>query len=309
MGEALLFDGQPFDRGTAARAGMSRWQLHRLVAAGRVRRVLDDVYLDDRVDDDLSARARCLALRLPPGAALSRWTAAWLLGVDVRPLASRREPLSVVECTVPRGREPLSRRGLVCYVAPLELDVTEVAGLPCTTPERTVADLLRWSAPHDGLAAADAMAAAGLVEAQRLPAVVERFAGARGVTQARYLAAVVEPATESPGESWLRLRLLDAGFPRPRAQISVVDRWGVERYRLDLGWEEVRVAVEYDGEEFHGSARSRRWDEQRREELFREFGWNVVGVGKGEVLGPSMALERGVGEMLSLEPKLSRRRW
>jgi hypothetical protein len=170
-------------------------------------------------------------------------------------------------------------------------------------------DLLRWLPPHEGLALVDAMAARGVVTATALPAAVERFAGAPHVAQARYLAAIVEPLTESPGESWLRLRLVDAGFPRPEAQIAVPDAGTPGHYRLDLGWRRWRLAVEYDGEEFHDSPEQRQRDERRRSDLDRRFGWTALGVGKGDVLSRSMLLEHTVGGLLGIEPKISRRRW
>ena len=79
-------------------------------------------------------------------------------------------------------------------------------------------------------------------------------------------------------------------------------------YRLDLGWPERRVAVEYDGEEFHGTPEQRVHDERRRATLER-CGWTVISVGSGEVLGRSLALERGVGELLGLEPATRSRLW
>jgi hypothetical protein len=35
----------------------------------------------------------------------------------------------------------------------------------------------------------------------------------------------------------------------------------------------------------------------------------VIGVGKADVLGWSLNLERGIGELLGLEPQISRRHW
>jgi hypothetical protein len=308
MPDDLLLDGLPFDRRTALDHGIAPERLRWLLRRGLVRHVLHDVYVDTRAPDDLAFRARCLRLRLPDGAALSRLTAAWLFGVDLALLAAPDGPMPV-ECTVPRGREPVSRAGVRSYAAPLDGDVVVVAGLPCTSPVRTAVDLLRWLPPHEGLAIVDAMAARHVVDASGLPAAVARFAGAPGVAQARYLAAVVEPLTESPGESWLRLRLIDAGFPRPEAQIPVPDADSPGHYRLDLGWRRLRLAVEYDGEEFHDSPRQRLHDERRREDLERRFGWTVLGVGKGEVLGASMLLERTVGGLLGIEPRITRRRW
>jgi very-short-patch-repair endonuclease len=88
----------------------------------------------------------------------------------------------------------------------------------------------------------------------------------------------------------------------------VWNRYGDLLALLDLGFEEERVAVEYDGEEFHSTPEQVAHDRRRREVVERHD-WRVLAVGKGEVLGPSLALERAVGELLSLEPRISRRQW
>jgi len=272
--------------------------------------VLHGVYSFTPVaEDDLVSRAQAAALVLPRGGVLARRTAAWLHGVDPRSPAERSQPVPV-ECVVPRGVVPVRRRGLHCFQAPLdEGDVLRIGGLPCTTPARTTLDLLRWLAPPFGLAAADVFAARELVDPDAVLTMLERWPGERFVRQARQLAGWIEPLAESKGESWLRLRILEAGFPRPRAQVPIVDHHGRELYRLDLGWEELRIGIEYDGEEYHSSPEDRRSDERRRERLAKEFGWTVTGVGMGEVFARSLALERGVGELLSLEPQIARRAW
>ena len=52
---------------------------------------------------------------------------------------------------------------------------------------------------------------------------------------------------QSPKETWLRLVLIQAGLPRPQTQIPVYDEFGEVIAYLDMGWEDVKVAVEYDG--------------------------------------------------------------
>jgi hypothetical protein len=138
---------------------------------------------------------------------------------------------------------------------------------------------------------------------------LERWPGHRFVAQARRLASWIEPLSESFGESWLRLRLLEAGFPRPTAQIPILDNSGRLVYRLDLGWEDRRLGIEYDGVEFHSSQSALITDLRRREHLRTDFDWQVVGVGRGEVLGLSMRLEEGVGELVGMAPAISRRTW
>ncbi|HYJ75991.1 MAG TPA: type IV toxin-antitoxin system AbiEi family antitoxin [Kineosporiaceae bacterium] len=307
-GTELLLDGQPFDRPIARREGLRDPDVTALVAAGAVRQVVRGVYLDARVPDDLASRAACLRLRLPDDAVVGRLTAAWLFGVDGRMPDQLREA-PVVECIVPPGRQPLRRPGVRCYVAPPADEVIVVDGIPTTTPTRTAVDCLRWLLPHMGLGVADGLAAAGLLCVPDLVSRVSEAAGLRGAVQARRLAPLVEPRTESMGESWLRLRVVDAGFPRPRVQIEVCDEDGRCMYRLDLGWDDERVALEYDGEEHHSSAAQLGHDRRRREVLETTYGWRVLAVGKGEVLGRSLALERAIGELLSREPRILRRSW
>ena len=215
----------------------------------------------------------------------------------------------VVECTVPSGRQPVRRPGVRCYVAPLDGDTCLVDGIPVTTAERTAIDALRWLAPHMALAVADAMAGKALMDPGLVVQRLEDFGGTPGIRQARYLAGLIEPRTESFGESWLRLRIVDAGFPRPQVQIEILDAAGICIYRLDLGWDALRIAIEYDGEEFHSTPQQLAHDTRRRDDVERTYGWQVLAVGKGEVLGPSLVLERAVGELLSLEPRIWRRRW
>lgn len=304
----LVLGGHPFDRPLARAGGLRDSDVSALVATGVLRQVLRGVYLDARVPDDLAVRAACLRLRLPPGAAVVRLSAAWLLGVDGRMPGQLAAP-PVVECAVPPGRQPLRRPGVRCYVASLAGDLCEIGGIPSTTGERTGLDCLRWLRPHMALGVADALAASGHLRPDTLLTRAQGERRLRGLRQARYLAALIEPRTESMGESWLRLRIVDAGFPRPRVQIEVLDAAGRCVYRLDLGWEDERAAVEYDGEAHHSAPGQVTHDRRRRDDLEGRFGWRLLAVGKGEVLGPSMALERGVGELLSLEPRILRRAW
>ncbi|SDQ05627.1 type IV toxin-antitoxin system AbiEi family antitoxin [Quadrisphaera sp. DSM 44207] len=299
----------PFERSDLDRLRIPRQQLAEWLALGAVVHPVRGVYLAERCAGDTGARAAALARRLPPGAAVARSTAAWLQGFDPRAPDQADAPLPL-ECVVPVGATPPRRPGVVARQSLLlPGDVVDVDGVPVTSPDRTALDLLRHLRPHMGLAVLDAMTAAS---AAAPDALLERLAGMpgqRSVARARRLVELCEPASESYGESWLRLRLVDAGFPRPEPQIWIHDRAGRGLYRLDLGWRERKVATEYDGVEFHGSPAARAADLRRRDRLAREHGWTVVGVGRGEVLGHSLALELGVGHLLGIAPTIRRRTW
>lgn len=302
--------GIPFTRAQARLLGISHRRLNALIADGTVTQPLRGSYVVGELDADLAARASAAGLVLPHGAALCRGTVAWLLGVgDVRG-PGRAEGPPVVECVVPLGVTPLRRAGLNSYVAPLApSDVVQIGGLPCTTPERTAADLARWLPRPMGLAVLDALAHRHLVDLELVGLQIERFRGCPGVAVARSLLPLVEPKTESYGESWLRLRIIDAGFPRPQAQIWVHDEEGRPLYRLDLGLPDQHAGFEYDGDEHHGSPAQVAADNARRDRLRQEFGWTVLAFHRGHVLGTGMQLELAVGELLSQQPSISRRLW
>lgn len=128
-----------------------------------------------------------------------------------------------------------------------------------------------------------------------------------GIVQARELIGWVEPLTESPGESWLRLRLLDAGFPRPQAQVPLRDERGHVMFRLDLGYPAQRVGVEYDGRDWHGTPTQRAADGRRRRQARESFGWDLLNADLGDVMGRYPAVELAVGAALGLDPLLPRR--
>jgi very-short-patch-repair endonuclease len=303
------FGSGPFTVAQAEQVGLSHDQVQRLVRRGTLTSVLFGVYQVGSEALDIAGRARAAGLVLPKDGAIARRTAAWLFGVDPRSPAERRTAIDV-ECVVPEDRVPLRRNGLRCYRTDMSpADLMQIEGIACTTPTRTSADLLRWSSPPMSLAVSDAMAAAGLIDAEQVLAMLARWPGHRFVAQARGLAQWIEPRSESFGESWLRLRVLQAGFPRPTAQIAIQDDTGRTAYRLDLGWPDLKIGIEYDGEEFHSSRAQIESDQRRRDRLNTDFGWHVIGVGMGEVLGRSLRLESGVGELLGMEPKIHRRTW
>lgn len=299
----------PYLRRRAVSAGIDPKALDELVVAGLVVTPFHGVQLRADVPDTPEVRATAARLILPEGAALCRGTAAWVRGVDARPPGSHREP-PPLECAVPRNVVPVRRAGLRCYSTDLaDEDVEEVSGLACTTASRTAIDLARWSSPGMGLAILDHMARRQLIVPDELLLMVERWAGDRYIGQARRLITLCDPAAESYGESWMRLRFHDAGFPPPELQISLTDADGTELRRLDMGYREKRYAWEYDGEEHHAGLHAEARDRLRREQIDRRWGWTVIGIGKNLVLGPSMALEYGIGEIVGMRPLIRRRTW
>lgn len=157
-------------------------------------------------------------------------------------------------------------------------EITVVDGMRVTTPARTALDLARRHRKGTAVAAIDALAQAVEVKVADVELLVDRYRGRHGIKGARATLELVDAGAQSPKETWLRLLLVQADFPRPQTQIAVRNEWGwVEAY-LDMGWEEIQVAVEYDGDQHRLSRAQYVKDIRRLEMLEQRYGWIVVRV-------------------------------
>jgi hypothetical protein len=170
-----------------------------------------------------------------------------------------------------------SPRGLVARDETLGDDgVTRALGLPVTTPARTAYDLGRHLPRGQALARMDALMRATPYSSEDVLLLTKRYAGARGIRRLRAALLLVDGGAASPKETWLRLLLIDAGFPVPTTQIPVVDGYH-DIAILDMGWEAFGVAAEYDGDQ-HRSDRCRYVRDQRRLRKLAELGWIIIRV-------------------------------
>jgi hypothetical protein len=115
-----------------------------------------------------------------------------------------------------------------------------VRGMPVTTPARTAFDLGRRNRRTTGL-------------------------------------DLMDGGAESPQETRTRLVLIDAGLPRPQTQIVVCDDFGDPFARIDMGYEEWKVGVEYDGIQHWTDPARRAYDIDKHAELLAR-GWRVMRV-------------------------------
>jgi hypothetical protein len=211
------------------------------------------------------------------------------------------------ECVVPHHLSRQRRPGVRTVESNLEPDdVTTVNGIRVTTPDRTAVDLLRFQRRPFALSSVDALARADLIDLWAVRRRIARLARHPGIRQARELVTMVNRARESHGESWTFLRLVDSNLPWPKPQIKVLDRYGRLVARVDMGYEQVRVGVEFDGRQFHTGA-DEDHDERRRERLRKEFDWRIVTCNVASVMGADPALEREVAQLIgveSLKPRL-----
>lgn len=160
-------------------------------------------------------------------------------------------------------------------------EIVVIAGISVTSAARTALDLGCWYPTTSAVAGIDALARATRIKAADVELLAERYSGRRGIVQAREAIALFDGGAQSPKESWLRVVLIQAGLPRPQTQIPVLNEFGSAVAYLDMGWDELKVAVEYDGEQHRSDRRQYTWDVRRLETLER-LGWIVIRVVAGD---------------------------
>jgi very-short-patch-repair endonuclease len=157
-------------------------------------------------------------------------------------------------------------------------DEQQVArGMTCTTPARTAYDLGRRLTGENAIVRVDALMNATKVSVARTRSIADRYPGARGMRQLRATLELVDGGAESPQETRLRLLLIESGLPHPRTQIPVTNDYGKVVRRIDMGYPECRVGVEYDGEQ-HFTNPDDYADDIERLEFLADKGWNIVRV-------------------------------
>jgi len=118
----------------------------------------------------------------------------------------------------------------------------------------------------------DQMLHAELLSVEGLQRYVAAHDRVQGVVRARRTLELVDPKSESPMESRLRLLLVLAGLPRPEAQAPFMDEWGREVGRIDLYYPAARLGIEYDGE----NHRDRMVSDNRRQNRLHRLGISLL---------------------------------
>ncbi len=155
-------------------------------------------------------------------------------------------------------------------------EFTQLRGLPVTTVARTAFDLGRHLPRGQAVTRLDALMRATPFSVKDVTMLVTRHHGARGLRRLRLALPLVDGGTASPRETWLRLLFIDAGLPKPTTQIPIC----CGQYLVgvfDMGWEQYKVAAEYDGD-YHLTDRRRFVKDIQKLAIAHELGWNVIRV-------------------------------
>ncbi|WP_313674866.1 hypothetical protein [Mycolicibacterium sp.] len=188
------------------------------------------------------------------------------------------EPETAVELVHGNRRPP--RSIIVRGDRLLDVEVQFVGDLPVTTPARTAFDLGRRSDLRSAVPRIDALMHATSLTPDEVAELAARHPGVRGLRNLRVALTHVDAGAESPYESLTRLLLVRNGFPRPQTQVRVYDAAGLVVARLDLGWPQWRVGVDFDGAQHWTDPAQRTRDIERYARL-AELGWSDIRLTSG----------------------------
>lgn len=156
-------------------------------------------------------------------------------------------------------------------------ETTTVGGVPVTSPARTAFDLGRRPGAVTAVIAMDSLARATGFRVDDVELLMKAHRGVRGLKQLRQVLPLVDAGAESPQETRTRLVLIRGGLPRPQTQIVVRNIWDAVVARIDMGWEQWLVGVEYDGPQHWTDPRIRAADIERTARL-ESRGWRLIRV-------------------------------
>lgn len=197
-----------------------------------------------------------------------------------------------------------------------DADRVMIGGIPVTSFERTVYDMIRTTRRETAVACADAaLRSIAWHEVPRrydemaakawradLRERIARSSGARGIRQARWVTEFADGRAQLPGESTSRLYLADLGFAPPRLQVPFEGPAGAT-YWIDFALEDVQAWGEFDGlgkyfdpQMLRGATtREALRDEKDREDWIRgrsqwRFArWGSAHIGTADSLGSRLA--------------------
>lgn len=254
---------RPFRRADGLTAGITRSEL----VGPMFRRIFTGVYIGSAAPRDPLERVIAALLIHPAGAIASHTSAARVYGVPL-PDGLADEHVSVLAA---KDRRP--RPGLRSHVARPGTEVARLRGLRVSAPAHAFVELATLLTLVDLVVVGDYLARKEWVTPEELVAVAD----ASGHPLAKRAARLVRREVDSPMETRLRLLIVLAGLPEPKVNHKLYKPDGTVRYRFDLSWPELKLAVEYDGRQHR--ADNSQWDHDlERDEWLDGVQWKRVPV-------------------------------
>ncbi len=156
------------------------------------------------------------------------------------------------------------------------LDVTALNDLPVTTVRRALMELACTASFEATVVCADAVLRQFGADEEEFARLYDVIANWPGSAAARAALAFADPASESVGESRLRVQVHRLGLPTPVLQVEFYDDEGLIG-RVDFYFPEYRTVLEFDGLlKYGGGSPETLVREKRREDRLRALGLQVV---------------------------------
>ncbi len=253
------------------------------VGVSELIKVTHGVWRRPETVEDLVARAAAILSACPPGTVVSGLTAARLHGLWLPPgrIESRIEVIIHAEVPVPAARCASRRPELRARRRRLHPGETvSLDGLAITTEARTWFDLASILSLPDLVALGDS-ALRGTATTDELEWIVRRAGHRPGVIRARAALPLLDRRSRSRPESHLRVALVTRGLPQPAVNVAIRDRFGGWLAEPDLSYDDVRLAIEYNGAE-HADVDRLRSDMTRGVDVIGS-GWRSLSVGPVQV--------------------------
>ncbi|MGC4807998.1 type IV toxin-antitoxin system AbiEi family antitoxin domain-containing protein [Micromonospora sp. DT233] len=270
----------------AVAAGLTRDEVRQLWRSGRWMRLGRGCFAPVReLREPFATRARIRAAvtSLGPGAFAVLDSALVLHGID----GLRRSSAIHVSVPVDRPR-PQRHRDPSLVVHQLTVaaaDIVRVAGIPTTSPLRTVSDVILRQDRFPAVSLLDSALNRGLVTPEEMALVPMLIRGRRGAVAARGHLGEADGRAQSPLETRARLRCIDGGVPPDVLQLEVRDEDGYLLGVGDLGWRAARLIAEADGSGPHGTPEAIFADRRRQNRLINA-GWRVLRFTWADTLHP-----------------------
>jgi len=114
----------------------------------------------------------------------------------------------------------------------------------------------------------------------------------RGAELLREALPLIRPGSASRTESWTRLTIVEAGLPEPVLNYDVYDEAGRFVGCIDLGYPDLRIAIEFEGDQHRTDPAQWQRDIEKYEQL-ADLGWRVVRVTRDQLFNePSVFIAR-----------------
>ena len=201
--------------------------------------------------------------------AFSHESAAVLWGLDLMAVPTMLNVYSNAKSSSDRGRIRRHRSALDSG------EVTTIPGtpIPVTTVTRTLQDCVRTMPFRNAVVLADSVMRQRLLTPEAVTDTLTHLTGC-GSSNGSLVVRAMDASSESAGESLTRCLLMEHELPSPMTQYPIVCEG--RRYRTDFAWPELRVILEFDGEQKYVDYPGRDRQEAARDRALTRAGWTVI---------------------------------